>query len=279
MNCQKLLEAAVGSAVQADTKYVFFDADTIIYLAALRDAKLDLPLGCAEYVLKKSMARLQEKIESDLKHPVIMVNCLSTGRTFRHTINPDYKQNRKGKWKPPLLGTYIHTFKQTFPHILVEGYEADDLVGIMHTQIPGHILASGDKDLRQFSGVHWNPRLEEDYAICYEDAFFFRIYQWLVGDSADGYPGAYRVGDKGAAKFLKDHGGCTVSELVEAVIQLYETQNEKAQAKGVEPHDWKINFQMSQIRYEFNQEEIPDPVLFLQATLPEGQTNVPVYEI
>lgn len=269
MDAKKLVITTVGEC-PAGARYCFFDADTIIYLAALRDAKWDLPLECAEYVLKRAMARLQEKIESDLGHPVIMVNCLSTGRTFRHTINPDYKSNRKGKWKPPLLGTYIHAFKEAFPYIQVEGYEADDLVGILHTQIPGHILASGDKDLKQFYGQHWNPRTEEQYFICHEDALYFRLYQWIVGDTADGYPGAYRVGDKGAKKLLLDLEGSDLEHIVSSIKQLYTIQNEKAKAKGFPEHDWNINFQMSQIRTDFGQEEISDPVLFLQASVYQG---------
>lgn len=270
MNCQRLVEETVGSGLpeHTNTKYCFFDADTMIYLAALRDAKWDLPLECAEYVLRLSMQRLQEKIESDLGHPVIMVNCLSTGHTFRHDIEPTYKSNRKGKWKPPLLGTYIDAFKEMFPYILVQGYEADDIVGILHTQLPGHILCSGDKDLKQFPGHHWNPRTEEQYTISNEEGMFNRLYQWIVGDTADGYSGAYNIGDKRAKKFLFDLQNETLSVIVDKIKELYETQNQKAQEKGKPTGDWNANFQMSQIRTDFGQEEISDPVLFLQATQP-----------
>lgn len=279
MNCQQLVEEKVGSVLPARTKYLWFDADTLIYLCALRDAYLDLPLECAPFLVSKAMDRLKATAERKLGHPVVFVNCLSTSHTFRHDINPDYKSNRVGKWRPPLLATYIEAFKELYPYILVDGYEADDLVGILHHNIPGHVLCSGDKDLKQFPGLHFNPRTEEVYTITEQESIDFRLYQWLVGDSADGYPGAYLIGDKKAKRIIEELEGEPFKVMVDEINGIFDAQNQKAEAKGRPPQDAEQNFQMSQIRCYFGQEEIPDKVLFLASSIAPGQTYEDVSEI
>lgn len=288
MNYLKQVEEAVGS-VQPDAKYVWFDADTIIYLASLVDARLDLSLECAEGILKRGMKEFQAKIEEEIGLDVIIVPCLSQSRTFRHDILPSYKGNRKGKWRPPLLGHYRQTFRDLYNPIEWDNHEADDIVAALHTQIPGHVCASSDKDLLQVPGTLYNPRTEKAVDISIHIALYNRLYQWLCGDSADGYKGCYLIGDIKAKKLLDEllveesDIFCTpeainVPYIVNVIAEVYDKQNKAAIKKGKEPNDMFKQFAVSQIRTEFTDRKVylPDPVAYLSAFLTEGQNNVPL---
>ena len=256
----------MGSAPQG-SKYLWFDADTLIYLAAITECKFDLPFECADLVLKNAMTRFQEVAEQQIGHPVVVLPCLSSSPTFRHQLEPSYKANRIGKWRPPLLPLYTDVFKELYPCLVVDNYEADDIVGILHSQIPGHILCSGDKDLQQFAGLLYNPRTLEFKNITLTDALRFRLFQWIKGDTADGYGGCAGIGDVKAGRLVDSHIDSILKGFLEPVVsdilELYAIQNSKEVAKEREPRDPIINFQMSQILYKPNT-NISDPVLFLQ---------------
>lgn len=271
MNYQRLVEEKVGSAPQ-DGKYVWFDADTLIYLCALRADKLDLPIEVTEKAVTDMYDRFVEALTRECKGmgELVVVSCLSPSRTFRHEVLDTYKANRIGKWKPPLLAHYVDTFKELYPHLLWEMHEADDICSILNYQIPGHIVASGDKDLRQCPGTLYNPRTESVETINKHTSIYNRLYQWLVGDSADGYKGCYMIGDKKAHKILCEYPDLDMSNLIGVISEIesvYATQNAKLEAKEAEPHDMHKQFMMSQMLTERWDADapLPDPISYLSS--------------
>lgn len=263
-------------SVPPGSKYVWYDADTLIYLAAIRACKLDVPIEAVDVLISNMYARFESDLRDAFGDDITVIHCLSPSRTFRHEICDTYKANRIGKWKPPLLSYCIEVYETLFPCIRWDNHEADDICSILHHQIPGHILCSGDKDLQQCPGTLFNPRTKVTSNITPESALFHRMYQWMVGDSADGYGGAYLIGDAKATKLLQkwfDNEPPDVVQCVENILEVYETQNIKAEDKGKDSRDPTQQFYMSQMLIErfTDVESLPNPVSFLQAVQNQRQ--------
>ena len=258
----KQAEELVDSG-QPDDRYVWFDADTLVYLAALKMETFDLPVECAEDMMTDMYERFKKRISEEcwLDEPII-ISCFSDSHTFRNRLTATYKANRKGKWKPNYIRTLRNAYSKQFVSVFEPNYEADDLVAILQTSYPGHVLASGDKDLDQIAGRHYNPRTYEAYTVTDDEAARFRIYQWLVGDTADGYKGCYLIGDK-KAKAILDKADTLDRAFIEELLLLYEGQNEKAKEKDKPTQCPQMMHSLSQMLIKRLEEyaDISDPFL------------------
>ena len=101
-----------------------------------------------------------------------------------------------------------------------DGYEADDVIGTLATNAPGHVdVVTGDRDLFQLvtddvtvlyvaRGISKYETVDDawlatKYGICgaqYVD------YSIMRGDASDGLPGVAGIGEKTAATLLADYG-------------------------------------------------------------------------
>ncbi len=101
-----------------------------------------------------------------------------------------------------------------------DGYEADDVIGTLATNAPGHVdVVTGDRDLFQLvtddvtvlyvaRGISKYETVDDGwlamrYGICgaqYVD------YSVMRGDASDGLPGVAGIGEKTAARLLAEHG-------------------------------------------------------------------------
>ena len=133
-----------------------------------------------------------------------------TGRgNFRKHVLPTYKGNRT-KAKPL---AYLHTVSEItdrFETRVVDGLEADDILGIMLTnpKYADAVCLTLDKDLRNVPGRHMNPVKEKrPVNIKLPAADYAWMMQTLHGDAVDGYVGIPRVGPARAAKLLPSVGG------------------------------------------------------------------------
>lgn len=130
--------------------------------------------------------------------------CLSQGTTFRHDIYPAYKGNRKGR-KPTGLKAMQEWMVKDHDAKIKPGIEADDTMGILATHprlIEGDkIIVSQDKDLKTIPGTLY--RDGDVVEISEPEANYWHLYQTLVGDTTDGYPGCPGVGPKKAEKALE----------------------------------------------------------------------------
>jgi len=148
--------------------------------------------------------------------------CFTGPHNFRKVILPSYKANRV-KGKPP---TYVHTVEavhERFTTRVVDGLEADDLLGILATtdKYADSIILTADKDLRTVPGRHFNP-IKETHPVVVSEAEgnHFWMLQSLMGDVTDGYTGIPGVGIKKAEKLLGPVGQ-TEAGLWRRVVEAY----------------------------------------------------------
>lgn len=109
------------------------------------------------------------------------------------------------------------------PKIVVDGYEADDVIGTLDTRFGNKdvqiVIVSNDRDLWQLvdsntvimvpktkkKPVEWLGPREVD-ALMGFDASLLPDYKGLRGDPSDNIPGIYGVGEKTAKKLIQQFG-------------------------------------------------------------------------
>jgi len=136
--------------------------------------------------------------------------CLSSPTNFRKSVWSDYKMNRSDGDRPVLLPELRAWVMESYPVLIMEHLEADDVLGILATRHPGEIIhCSMDKDLKTIPGkmLHVKKNRKHDLLdITPEDAKHFHYTQTMTGDMCDGVPGVKGIGPAKAAKYLSTHG-------------------------------------------------------------------------
>jgi DNA polymerase I len=144
------------------------------------------------------------------------------GKTFRDELYPQYKSQR-----PPMpddLAAQITPLYECiramgWPMLIVEGVEADDVIGTLAKQAEPEdircIISTGDKDIAQLVNPHvtlvntmTNEVLDEAGVLARFGVPPARMldYLALVGDATDNIPGVEKVGPKTAVKWLGQYG-------------------------------------------------------------------------
>lgn len=132
-----------------------------------------------------------------------LIICLSDpDKNFRKDVWPLYKANRKSARKPTDLMNLKLWFAEKYQTYQRPALEADDCMGILGTHpalVRGDkVIVSEDKDL-QSVGPAWlyNPRKDtKPRRISKLQADRYHLWQTIVGDTSDGYPGAPGIGPK-----------------------------------------------------------------------------------
>ena len=144
------------------------------------------------------------------------------GPTFREDIYPEYKGTR-GATPEDLITQFplvVELCEALGLRVLqVPGVEADDVIGTLATRAAAAgqdvLIVTGDKDMAQLvtPGVHLldtmkNRRLDpagvvERFGVAPERIVDFLA---LMGDTSDNIPGVPGVGEKTAAKLIREHG-------------------------------------------------------------------------
>lgn len=142
---------------------------------------------------------------------------LSSSDNFRKIIDSDYKAHRKDKKDPTWLQQCREHLLVNWKSVLAVGYEADDAIGIAHSD--GTIVCSNDKDFQQLPGLHYNFVKSEFFKVTDLDAGRFIYKLLLIGDTADNIVGVAGIGK------AKAEGICNqfhdTKELHERVKYLY----------------------------------------------------------
>ncbi len=149
-------------------------------------------------------------------------------KTFRHEMYEAYKGTRKGM--PEELHEQMPRIKEILRamHIRIveqEGFEADDLIGTLSKKGEREGFAvtilSGDRDLLQLATdtvlvripktKHGKTEVEDYYAKNVVETYgvtplIFIDMKGLMGDTSDNIPGVPGIGEKTAAKLLKEYG-------------------------------------------------------------------------
>ena len=163
----------------------------------------------------------------DIKPTHAIVTFDLSGPTFRHKIAGDYKAHRKPV--PDEINLQVPKIEEileamSVPVFKKEGFEADDLLGIISRLTPKNtlnIIATGDKDLYQL--INKNTVVYRfkgfggfsDTALYDEEKFIAEYgitpslwvdYKGLRGDPSDNIPGVKGIGEKTGLELIKNFG-------------------------------------------------------------------------
>ncbi len=173
----------------------------------------------------------------------------SREKTFRHEMFPDYKANRLAM--PDDLSSqmpYIFRLCEVLniPVINVPGYEADDVIGALASQVAAKglqtVVVSNDKDMCQLVRDPWIICMRQNSQVvkrkepvppvewC-DEAWVEKKFGvtadklvdllGLMGDSIDDIPGAPGIGSKGAVQIIQQFGS------IEAALEGWESVKHK----------------------------------------------------
>lgn len=176
--------------------------------------------------------------QSGCKDYVVYIGAKKGQRVFRHDLATiaEYKGNRKGQEKPPLLNK-VRKWASQQPNVKVArgAVEVDDLV-VAYTERKGEkaCLIGVDKDAKQVVGCWLMIPDEHDKPVFSKPDIVGRIglksngkvkcigwlallFQMIKGDSVDNIKALPRHGDKKAYDILKEFDNKPISALPDAV--------------------------------------------------------------
>lgn len=195
------------------TRTVLLDADLLAYVASAGTQRSYAFNGPdAEPFVSADFDEAVEAVEREVAflidrlQPDELVVCLSDDfSSFRKDmIDKSYKGNRTTE-RPEQLYPLKDWMRETYITEERPTLEADDVLGIIATdpsRTDERIIVSADKDLMTIPGKLYRPQLQAGQKkplildITEEQAWRFHFWQAIVGDTTDGYPGAYKVGKK-----------------------------------------------------------------------------------
>ena len=202
-------------------KLVLVDGSSYLFRAYHGLPPLTSPSGHATGAMFGVLNMLRKLIKDEQPDKVAVVFD-PRGKTFRNDIYPEYKANRPSM--PDDLREQIEPLHKIivaegYPLIIVDGVEADDVIGTMSQQATERgyrvVISTGDKDMAQLVNpavtlinTMNNQVLDEAGVV---EKFNVRAdqivdYLALMGDSSDNIPGVPKVGPKTAAKWIDAYG-------------------------------------------------------------------------
>lgn len=211
------------------------DADSLVYEAAYRNQHADewdpgqftysasLPEALADFA--GAIEKIQKAVGAT--ETVVALSEADRSLNFRRSVWPEYKvpRGKASNMRPLLFDALRLAITEEYGAIMKHSIEADDTVGILATAthldslppVAERCIVAIDKDLDTVPGNHYNWRKPEEgiYVVTPEQAHREHMYQTLIGDSTDNYPGLKGCGPKTAAKLL-DAEGTTWDVIVEA---------------------------------------------------------------
>ncbi len=198
-------------------KLLLVDGSSYLYRAFHALPDMRNPAGeptNAIYGVLNMLRRLQKDYATDYSACVFDAK----GKTFRDDWYPDYKAHRPSM--PADLASQIEPLHAAikamgWPLLMVDGVEADDVIGTLAYQASqqgiASIISTGDKDMAQLVDAHVslintmsNESMDEAGVLAKFGVPPNRIvdYLSLVGDAVDNVPGVEKVGPKTAVKWL-----------------------------------------------------------------------------
>ncbi len=202
-------------------KLVLIDGSSYLYRAFHAQTNLQSPTGFPTNAIYIVLNMLR-KLVDDEKPDRIAVVFDAKGKTFRDDLYDQYKANR-----PPMPDDLrvqvepLHNIieAQGFPLLVVEGVEADDVIGTLSQKAAEQgyqvVISTGDKDMAQLVNPRvslintMNNQVMDEAGVM--DKFAVKPdqiidYLALMGDSSDNIPGVPKVGPKTAAKWISEYG-------------------------------------------------------------------------
>jgi DNA polymerase-1 len=199
------------------TRTLLLDADLLAYRASSANQRSydwngdgQKSIAADEEAARRFAEEAIVKYADDLRADDVII-CLSDDfNSFRKDrVDPTYKAARGSVDRPVHLYDIKEWMAETYDTVRWTALEADDVMGILATdpnRTDERIIVSADKDLMTVPArlhrpavYHWDGRLIRKAMtidITELEAIRFHFWQTIVGDTTDGYPGAFRVGDK-----------------------------------------------------------------------------------
>lgn len=207
-------------------KLLLIDGNAIVHRAYHALPPLTSPDGTVINALYGFLSMFFTVV-TDLK-PEFIIVCFDISKpTHRQALYAGYQQGR-AQMTEDLAAQFvmIHQALQKMKISIfeIEGYEADDVIGTIATEISKGknkhvetIILTGDRDLLQLvnkttkvlmpivgvkeTKLYDEDAVEEKYGVTPSQ---FVDYKALIGDASDGYPGVNGIGPKTAANLLKE---------------------------------------------------------------------------
>ncbi|MGY6040648.1 DNA polymerase I [Aeromonas sp. AE23HZ002T15] len=202
---------------------ILVDGSSYLYRAFFASQQADLrtstglPSGAV-----RVMANMMRSLRKQYPDSHVAVVFDAKGKTFRDDIYPEYKATRASM--PDDLRSQVAPIHQMikamgFPFLMVEGVEADDVIGTLarqatEKQLPV-LISTGDKDMAQLVSDHVTlidtmkdvttdrEGVIEKFGVPPE---LIIDYLALMGDKVDNIPGMTGVGEKTALALLQGIG-------------------------------------------------------------------------
>lgn len=208
------------------TRTLLLDADIVAYHASSANQRSydwngdgNKSVAADELPARKFADEKISKLADKLKADEVII-CLSDDfNSFRKDrIDPTYKSNRNEVERPVHLYDIKDYLAETYDTVRWTALEADDVMGILATdptRTDERIIVSHDKDMMTVPGKLYRPpiwlrgqliRKGVLMDISAEQADRFHLYQTIVGDVTDGYPGLPGAGRKAAEELLDGKG-------------------------------------------------------------------------
>lgn len=160
------------------------DADIVAYVSAAVNGTRSI--SNLQALIRAQISKWLENLKVDR-----VEFYLSGDNNFRKDIYPEYKAHRTER--PPMLAMAKHILANEYEAISLEKLEADDLIGIEHTNPNNNyttIIVSKDKDFYTVPGLYFNPdKHTEPELVTPEQADDFYLMQVACGDRTDNYNG------------------------------------------------------------------------------------------
>lgn len=250
------------------TRILLIDADVVAYRAASSvEVATEWEPGywtwhADEYAAREAIDTQIDTFMRNLKGDEFKLCLTDSEGNFRKRIMPSYKGQRASVKKPLVLKAIREWMIETKGAYLKPHLEGDDVMGILATWkgLKGEkVIVSVDKDMKTIPGL-FSKDGETIEEITEERADYWHLYQTLVGDQTDGYPGCPGIGPVKATAILdnpdKDNMPRTVAEMWCRVVDCFK-------AKGLSKEEALLQARVARILrssdYDFAKKE---PILW-----------------
>lgn len=237
-----------ASTVGESSLNALIDADILCYSSAFAGESywrqlhddLNIPIESSPpwEVVENHLHNTVRDIQNTLDAEKVYMALTGTGN-FRNYIAKTQAYKQRTAEKPYHYKNIRAYIQSEWPTLVVDGLEADDLLGIAMTEFPNkYICCSVDKDLRQIPGMQYSwehflspsfgPELVDEIGwiklndkrnkiVGVGSKFFYS--QILTGDVVDDVPGIPKYGPVKAFNTLEPYN--TIDELEQAVREAY----------------------------------------------------------
>ena len=241
----------------------------------------------------KGVINMLRRLLKDFPKSQIAVVFDAKGKTFRDDMFADYKANRPpmpDDLRPQVQPIFDIVAAMGFPLLVVEGVEADDVIGTLARQATElqHpvVISTGDKDMAQLVNEHVTlvntmtetvldiPGVNAKYGFGPE---LMIDYLALMGDKVDNIPGVPGVGEKTAQGLIQGMGGLdAIYADLEKVRTLSFRGAKTMPEKLIEHRDMAyLSYQLATIKTDVELAVAPDTI---RLAAPDNQRLIELFD-